>query len=320
MAARISDLKRSLTEELPSTQFVGGFPKKHVSVLASAPGVGKTWFVLKTCIDLTLGGNVFFGLANHQPETKSLIMCGEGGIEMLVERAKALNYHYYPEKIAIYTQADLAGEKVNICLDDKEGAENLAKIIKGEEAQIVFIDTLIAFRSDDENASKETSRLLNRLLGIARKLDCAIVITHHTRKKKRRDTNETTQDDIIGSSAITRLCATAWLLTKEAGDTRLLRCVKTWWKAPSPITWRIQSVDGDHISLHRIDVVEGFRAHEVIREYLLSIPEGKTITQRDVELDTHANPLLVQADIEDLAKRGLIKATRKVGGQYDIMG
>ena len=319
MAKRISELKRNLEEDLPATQFVGGFPRKFVSVIASAPGTGKTWFVLKTCMDLSTGGNVFFGLANHQPATKSLIMCGEGGLEMLVERVKAMNMYYDPAQIAIYTAADLAAEKIEICLDSHEGLANLRKIIAGEKADIVFIDTLIAFRSDDENAGKETARLLNRLAGIANKLNCAIILTHHTRKKKRKDTGEITQDDIIGSSAITRLCATAWLLSKEKDDSKLLRCVKTWWRAPRAIAWKIDSVPGKSIDIKRLNTLEGFYAHEAVRDYILTAPKMEEISFSDIARDTYCNPIIVTSEAQSCAEAGLTQIVRHEDGTYAII-
>lgn len=319
MAKRISELRHNLEEDLPATQFVGGFPRKFVSVVASAPGTGKTWFVLRMCMDLSTGGSVFFGFAYHQPITKSIIMCGEGGLEMLVERVKAMNMYYDPSQIAIYTAADLAAEKIEICLDEHEGLVNLRKIIAGEKADIVFIDTLIAFRSDDENAGKETARLLSRLAGIANKLNCAIVLTHHTRKKKRKDTGEITQDDIIGSSAITRLCATAWLLSKEKDDSRLLRCVKSWWRTPRAIAWKICSVPGQDVTLKRTNQLEGFYAHEAVRDYILTAPKMQEILVSTIAEETFCNPIVVNAEVETCAEQGLIQLYKRDDGNYAIM-
>lgn len=319
MSKRLSDFRRSLNEDLPATQFVGGFPRKHVSVVASAPGVGKTWFVLKTAMDLSKGGTVFLGLSYGEPAAKSVIMCGEAGLETLVERVKLLNQPYYQERVAIYTMADLAAEEIPICLDDKEGIDNLRKIIVGEEADIVFIDSLIAFRSDDENASKETSRLLNSLIGVARKTDTAIVITHHIRKRKRKDDGETTQDDIIGSSAITRLCATAWIMTKDPKSVfTKLSCAKSWWEKPPVLYWNIKKTKSG-IELQKGGITNYTEARETVDRYLQAQPKNELISIADIMEETSADVMIIQAELERYQKLGKGTIITAEAGGYGIM-
>lgn len=246
MTAKISDLRHSINEELPMTQFVGGFPKEQLSIIASAPGTGKTWFVLKHALDLSIGGDCFCGFAQDQKPAKAVIMCGEGGFRMLTERRALINQDYNPDNIAIYTLTDLAEAGIETSLDKKDGIDLLAKIIKGEGADICYIDSLIAFRDENENEQQSTSRILKNLITIARKCNCAIIATHHTRKRKRGDNGAATQDDIIGSSAITRLCAMAWTMTHEEDQSfTSLRCVKSWYAQQETIYWRlIQRKDG----------------------------------------------------------------------------
>ena len=278
-AKKISELKRSLEEDIPPTQFVGGiFPRKHVSVISSEPGTGKTWFILKYALDGTLGGSIFLGLAHHQAPFKSLIMCGEGGLEMLIERKQLLNADYNPDKIAIYTMQDLVNNDIEICLDTKDGITNLRKIVKGEAPDIVFIDTLISFRADDENASKETSRLLRKLQGIAQENNCAIVISHHLRKKKRGDDGESNQNDIIGSSAITRLCGTAFIMEHQATNAYTkLQCVKTWWNKPAPIYWKIET--GKTVKLVKASIGDDMTQNRlIVQEYLSSMTPDEVIS------------------------------------------
>lgn len=241
MTIRISELRRNIEEELPTTQFVGGFPKEQVSVVASAPGTGKTWFVIKTAMDLSVGGFVFFNNVQAEKPAKCVVMCGEGGFRMLTERRTMITTPCNPDNIAIYTLTDLAEAEVEISLDTKEGCDNLRKIITGEKADICFIDSFIAFRDEDESKQGDTSRALKRLITIARKTNCAIVLTHHTRKRKRGDIGEPTQDDIIGSSAIIRLCATAWTMNVQQDNPYTsLACVKTWYRHPETLYWRLQ--------------------------------------------------------------------------------
>ena len=284
MASRISELRHSIAEDLPPTQFAGVFPKGHVTILASAPGTGKTWFVIKTAMDYSIGGNIFMGLASNEPKRKSVIMCGESGLNILTERRAKIATHYDPDYISIYTLQDLADAEVEICLDSHDGPDNLKKIIQGEEAQICFIDSLIAFRSEDENVQQTTSRVFQRLITIAKRTNCAIVITHHTRKRKRGDKGDPTQDDIIGSSAIIRLASTAFTLSvdEESGLTKL-SCVKSWWAKPEPIMYRLENRQDGTVRFFRPMLQSTEEQEKAIIQYLMGYDKGDFVRKSVIE-------------------------------------
>lgn len=320
MAARISDLRRSIEEDIPATEFVGGFPKEHVSILASAPGSGKTWFVLKHALDMSVGGSVFMGFATNQKPSKALIMCGEGGLKMLLERKREITTDYNPENIAIYTQTDLAEAEVEICLDSKDGCDNLRKIIAGEKADVCYLDSLIAFRDENENEQQSTSRIIKKLITIARATNCAIVATHHTRKRKRGDTGDATQDDIIGSSAITRLCAMAWTLNRGPDDTYTkLQCVKTWFKQPEAIYWRLVSrLDGTV----RFDRATGGNISQQIARAVAMLNQelpGTTITIDALMEKAYVDATAAQGAMERAQQQGVGTITRSAEGDYVII-
>lgn len=303
MAARISDLRRNIEEKLPATEFVGCFPKEQVSVIASAPGTGKTWFVLKCAMDLSGNDNMFMHLATIQKPAKSVIMCGEGGFRMLTERRQAITTKYDAKKIAVYTLSDLAEAEVEISLDTKEGCDNLAKIIKGEEADICFIDSFIAFRDEDESKQGDTSRTLKRLLSIARKTNSAIVLTHHTRKRKRGDDGKPTQDDIIGSSAIIRLCATAWTMHQdETSPYTSLACVKTWYRRPETLYWRLQSNPDGTVRFERATSENITEQRNKVSKFLTMASKGDVYTIEQIMATTYCSEIAVRMSMEEFAK------------------
>lgn len=297
---KLSDLKHSIDEETPCTQFIGGFPKEHISVIASAPGTGKTWFVLKNAMDVSTGNVPFCGIGQPHAPAKALIMSGEGGLNMLIERARLLKNARNKDLISIYTIQDMAQQEIEISLDSHNGTDNLRKIIIGERAEIVYIDSLIAFIDNDENAQKDTARMLKKLLMLAQKTHTAIVITHHTRKKKRGDNGKVTQDDIIGSSAITRLCAMAWTMTREDDqEYTKLTCVKTWFEQPQSIYWKLQKHADGQISIKR--AITGTLTEQIsaAKKYIISKGEGTIITIQEIEdnafVDNQAAYLAMQA-------------------------
>lgn len=247
---RLSDLRSNLAC-VEDTQFIAGiYPRKQLSLIASAPGLGKTWLIIKQALDMANGGKVF--AAEETAPLKTLIFCGEAGSNIMAERIRKLGItpDNIPKNFVVYTYATFTAKDIDLCLDSPEGMKNFMTIIDGEKPDAVFIDTLISFRSDDENASKETARLLGKLRSIADINNCAIVIMHHVRKRKLRDKLvEATQDEIIGTSAFTRLSAVAFMLS-EVPMSKAVKffCVKSWYQKPEPIIWKI-SANGENVSL-----------------------------------------------------------------------
>lgn len=281
---KLSSLRHSVTEDVEAISFVGGiYPRRHLSILASAAGVGKTWLMTAQALNLSAGGYVFGSTSPFNKPAKTLIFCGETGIEILIERAHLLQVNYNPENIAIYASSDLAANDIAFCLDDEVGFSNIKKIIQGENPDLVFFDTLISFRSDDENASQNTSKILTKLRGVADTMNCAIVLNHHIRKRKQRDMQtELTQDDIIGSSAITRLCAVAFILEKAPGDLIKTVCVKSWWKKPEAYYWGIKSVSQDEVTLIATVSADMTRNRLLIHDIIESAPQGAMFTSQDI--------------------------------------
>lgn len=316
---KISDLRRSLREDIPATQFVAGvFPRKHVSIISSAPGVGKTWFLLKLMLDLSMGGTIFVSLAHHQPAGKTLFLCGEAGMEMMVERTKLLAQDYDEDNIAIYTANDFAQQNIDITLDNHDGISTFKKLVAGEHPDLVIIDTLISFRNDDENASKETSRLFRKLIGIADKNNCAIIISHHVRKRKTSERDlPASQDEIIGSSAITRLAGTAFLLTRadKAAYTKL-ECVKSWWEQPSSVFWRIKSNNDGTVSIITTDNDDITEANRRCKKYVEAMVVGEGVTAAMLASACACSEHIAGIFLDDYVKHKKLQTVDYSGVQY----
>lgn len=249
---KLSELKASFTEQKQS-EFVGGiYPRQQLTIIASAPGLGKTWLILKQALDITMN-SPFFGtdIVADRPG-RATIFCGETGESLMMERLSMLGVtqETYPEGLSLYTYSAFVSAGTSICLDEEEGRKNFAEIVKGEHPDVVFIDTLISFRSDDENAAKETGAMLNFVRLVAEKNNCAIVLMHHVRKRKLRDKFlEANQDEIIGTSAFTRLCAVAFVLQEQAFSSSVkVSCVKSWYAKPTDFYFNIVPI-GEHIML-----------------------------------------------------------------------
>lgn len=275
---KLSDCRADLTK-IDSTFFVAGlYPRRHLTLLASAPGMGKTWLITKQAIELAEKGTVFLEADTERyPDSSdngdnSLVFCGEAGAGVMAERIRAMGYTSIPEGFHVYTQTDLTRNNVNICLDTAEGLSNFEAIIDGEYADLVFVDTLISFRAEDESDQKATSLMLGGLRRVAENHNCAIVLSHHLRKRKARDHNlPITQDDIIGTGAFTRLASIAYTLSPvQFSESIMFSCVKSWWRKPRP---RVFAIEGDN---QHVDLVEKVDADE---------PPDTMITRCEKEID-----------------------------------
>lgn len=249
---RLSDLRADLTK-YEATEFVGGvYPRRHLTIIASEPGLGKTWLVLRHAIDVACALPLFGTNSDdyEAPEAgtppKSVIFCGEAGASVMVERLHLMGMTTPPDGLIMYTLTDFARNNVNICLDMEEGMRVFANVVAGEKPDVVFIDTLIAFRGEDECDQKSTALLLGGLRRVAEDNNCAIVLTHHIRKRKVRDQNNPiTQDDIIGTSAFTRLCSIAYTMSRVQFTKSIMwQCVKSWWEKPAPFVWNLTKSRG----------------------------------------------------------------------------
>jgi len=244
-AAMIDEAAKGLfhriDEKNPPTEFIGGiFPRKHVSIIASKSGVGKTWYILKLITDLSNGGTIFITQSYYEEPAKSLLFCGETGIQLLTERQEMMHDKANPEKIAIVSKLEAARNGYFLNLNKKEGAETLSFLVKQFEPDLIILDTLMSFRDDNENEAKDTSMMIQRLQALAEKTNTAIIATHHLRKADGKSGNQKfDQDEIIGSSALVRLVGTAFILSKTGLTNYVLKPVKTWWGNSEPIYYRM---------------------------------------------------------------------------------
>lgn len=232
----------NIDDNVEPTNFVGEiFPRKHFTILASRAGTGKTWAVLETISNLTNARHLkLFNGKNYQAY-QTLYFAGEAGVQMVLERCNIMAQKPDKNRFKIVSNMDLMRKNNAPDFDTQEGTLVISKIIEAEKPDFVIFDTLMSFRSNDENSSKETKMALSRIQYLAEKFDCAILLTHHLRKRdKRNEKQDIDQDEIIGTSALVRTAALCYILTNSAvPNIRKLTCVKTWWKCPDATFYKM---------------------------------------------------------------------------------
>ena len=237
----------NFSTEVPQQEFVGGiFPKKFVSLVIAPPGSGKTMFMEKFVCDLSLGGSIFDGVAENEPQRKVLIFAGEAGFDMLIRRGNSFKWQNKFENITVIDQhqSEILGKTV--MLDEDNDWERVKMIINIEKPDIVFWDTFSSFHDKDENKAAEIKPLIRKIASLAAEKNFAAVLNHHTRKRLAKERNLTlNQDDVIGSSVFNRLAALIIGMEKDEdeidnpGKVLKVRPLKTWFKFFNPFNFTI---------------------------------------------------------------------------------
>lgn len=225
-----------------NTSFVGLFPRGHVSIVAGEPGIGKTWFMLDFARSLVDGGFLAGDFAHRYSQGKALIFAGETGVRLLGSRLSMLGGCNHPENMRIISLHVCAMRDVNVMINTAIGRKNVNEAIKEYRPDIVFFDTMISFMSDGKDESSQVDMLdtLRGLTFIAAENKCALVVMHHFRKKQQGVVGARTMDDVIGTSAFTRLASlVVGVFRKE--ELRYVKCLKSWWKEFDTFAFIIKS-------------------------------------------------------------------------------
>ena len=231
---------------LPEQKFIGGlFPVGFLSVLVAPSGTGKTIFMQKFVSDLSIGGTIFDGFVDEEPERKALIFAGEAGYEMLIRRGASMKWPINPQNVPVIDQRECELNDIQIMLDTTEGWKNIMRYVDMEKPDIVFIDTFSAFHESDENKATEMKPIIRNLAKLAHDKEIAVVLVHHSRKRSAKErTLSFSQDDVIGSSILNRLAGLIVGIEPMKDDEKLLlvRPLKTWFSAFMPFTYTLKEV------------------------------------------------------------------------------
>lgn len=179
-----------------------------LTILAGPPKVGKSWLALQISQAVAAGGHVLgesvekgpiFYLALEDPPRRLKE-------RMLIQKwPLGLDAEFLPVGIFDKSIGDLR----------KGGAEKLAKYIEKMGFRLVVIDTLSRSIHGDQNDSREMTKWLSPLQGIAQNNNCALVLVDHHRKNG--GANNDVVSDILGSTAKGAMADTICGLYKESG-------------------------------------------------------------------------------------------------------
>ena len=227
-------------------ELIGGmFIRGYVNWIVGQSGGTKSWKIIRWCRDISRGGEIFGGFAHNQEPKKCLILAGELPADEMIRRGKLLNeggeLKHNKENLKIIDMKKSERKGVSLLLSSKDGKENIIKIIQRAKPDIIFIDSLISFIEGDESKYENMKPITDWLERTASEYNIAIVIVHHIRKRLTRERmNPLNQDDVIGSSSITRKAGLV-IGVEFNSDTEIttVTCLKSWLKKFKPFTYKL---------------------------------------------------------------------------------
>lgn len=231
--------------DIPAPVRIGIFPRGFVSILGGKAGVGKSWQIIRWMRDLSIGGDVFGGVAIAQPPRKCLLFAGElPKKEMerrcrLLEKGDGIERNYNNFVIVDNKEAERA--KISLLLDTKDGQNNIRSFLNYHSPEIVFFDSLISFFEGDEKNSKDVNPLLEFLERIADENNMAVVLVHHIRKRlPREQINPLDIDDFIGSNSLSRKGGFLFSVENISDTQKIMtREAKSWLRKTNPFTYTL---------------------------------------------------------------------------------
>ena len=200
----ITAMELQKKELKPITYYVEDILPQGLTILCSAPKMGKSLLALDLCLAITTG-NKFLGF--NTEKATCLYLALEDGYNRLKNRMnKLLNDKQAPDNL-IYT--------IN-CNDLNNGFLNqLQQILKKEpNIKVIIIDTLAVVRNESKtnSAYAHDYKELRQLKNFADSHDLCMILIHHTRKG-----TETTDifEKVSGTNGITGTADTTWVIYKK---------------------------------------------------------------------------------------------------------
>lgn len=231
-----------LSEKIASMEVekVAIFPKGHVTLIAGEPGVGKTWLMLSIAKSLIGGLKGIGSPIDKYPKGKCLIFAGETGVRLLANRIKLMGGLTPLENCRVISSHVCANLSIDTMINTAIGRKNIDEAIAEFQPDIVFFDTMISFMADgkDESSQVDMTDAIRGLGAIASKHNTALILLHHFRKRKSSTEGERSMDEVIGTSAFTRLASLVIGIERKR-ELRTVRCLKSWWEEFSPFAFTI---------------------------------------------------------------------------------
>jgi len=167
-------------EQLPDPEWLVKdiLPAKSLAILYGPPGAGKTFLALDVALSVASASD----WAGHPTTPGAVVYIVAEGVAGLSKRLKAWGVvHGVSDVSRVYLVPDAPQ------LAQGTDVEHLLRDLQvqiPEPISLVIIDTLArCFLGGDENSAKDVGKLIAGADRLRKKLDCAVLLVHHTTKK-----------------------------------------------------------------------------------------------------------------------------------------
>lgn len=183
-------------------EYLGGFHKSDLIVVAGRPGMGKTAFALTLAKNVASGGAcvLFFSLEMPSIQIVERLMAAETGMDISGRSGQEIDFEM---------AADVAQNRFDIPLFVSDDSSHTFDSIKGQcvatKPDFVVIDYLQLIRSvsKSENRVAEITVLTRQLKCLARELDIPVVVLSQlSRASEKRDSKQPVLSDLRDSGSI----------------------------------------------------------------------------------------------------------------------
>ena len=282
---------------LPEIQWLwrGWIPRGYLTLLAAAPGVGKSYFALDIAYRLANGltapdDNPF----EIDTPARIIYVDAEDFLPVLYQRVGSWQMDmtkFYPFQRPPRSIIDLA---------DPGYQDVLIDMVYDLRPALVIVDSLSRVNRRGENSVEEVREVLDIMVQIPQSFDCSLILVHHLRKKSSNQINTPiTVHDIRGSgdliAASRSVIGMDAIQTDQNGDAngprrlKILKTNLTQYPDPLAINFRSLPDNPDYVKL------------EYNRAAIFDIaPKTKTAETAEWLLDTLANGPVAYTDLIEL--------------------
>jgi len=287
--------RHTLTKEeawnYPSPEFWGRFPLGYVSIIASKPGCGKTWYMLHCMSDFSRKGNVGAFIGDCAPS-------------LIYDRIKRITNTFAHGNVYCYFLSEMQKEKAGIDYSKTDEAMFATrKIIVEQELKVLFIDTLVSFMTGDESSQKEVSPIMQGFVKLATETKCAIIINHHLRKGNAKQGEDL--DEIIGSSVLTRLASVVLTMKRQDETTVTISCAKNWFTSTETTKFKLLNNEGAITTIETLYTTTATNSVDLF-EYVKEKQKEQTFPAVELAKVAHISVSTLRDVVSRLLSEGLV--------------
>ena len=180
------------------------------TIVAGAPKIGKSWFVLQLALAVATGGVI---LQKKVEKGNVLYMALEDPPRRLQERMRKQGW-----SLGLNCDFIVMGDFERwIGKLDEKGMETLEGFLLDRDYRLIVVDTLSRAVRGDQNEVEDMTNRLSPLQVMAHRLNCALIIVDHHRKGGTGYGEMDAVSDILGSTAKGALADTTIGIYRERG-------------------------------------------------------------------------------------------------------